>query len=192
MSGTPGILADWEIRLLAEHAGMIDPLSEPVRGPGTVSYGLDSYGYDFRLAPEIWIFTDTTTGGGLPVDPKAFDERLYTPRKLNGPYAIPPHGFVMGRSIERFRIPPDVLVLGAGKTTYARSGVFVQTTPLNPGWEGVLMLAIHNVSPHPVLVYPGEGIAKLVFFRASSPCGATYPSLGGKYQGQEAIIGPRV
>lgn len=187
-----GVLADWEIRQLAEEKRMIEPFSGPVRDSGVISFGLDSYGYDFRLASEIWIFTDATTGGGLPVDPKAFDKQLYIRRLLDGPYAIPPRGFIMGLSVEYFRIPDDILVLGSGKTTYARSGVFVQTTPLNPGWEGILMLSICNISPHPVCVYPGEGIAKLVFFRAANPCSATYLQLGGKYQGQREIVGPRV
>lgn len=187
-----GILADFEIRRLSGE-GMIEPFSEAVRKPGIISFGLDSYGYDIRLHPGIWVFTDVSPGGGgLTVDPKAFHERLYVPRELGGPYAIPPRGFVLGRSAEFFRIPRGILVLGAGKTTYERSGVSVQVTPLNPEWDGTLMLSIANLSPHPVFIYPGEGIAKLIFFRAMQVCEASYPQLGGKYQGQKQIIGPRV
>lgn len=187
-----GILADWQIRELAARHKMIDPFSEPVREAGIISYGLDSYGYDIRLCPGIWIFTDVAGSGGLPVDPKAFGDQLYMPRNLDGPYAIPPGGFILGRSVEYFRIPRDIFVMGTGKTTYARSGIFVQVTPLNPEWEGVMMLAISNVSPHPVSIYPGEGIAKMVFLKAAESCEVSYPELGGKYQGQKQIIGPRV
>ncbi|MBI3305138.1 dCTP deaminase [Candidatus Parcubacteria bacterium] len=186
-----GLLCDAQIRALAQE-GMIEPFSEAVRTKGIISYGLDSYGYDFRLGGEAWAFSDVGTGGSLPVDPKRFDTKLYFPFRLDDPYAVPPRGFVLGLSVERFKIPRGIMVIGAGKTTYARSGVIVQVTPLNPEWEGVLMLSISNASPHPVLIYPREGIAKLLFFRAEATCESSYVELGGKYQGQEGIVGPRV
>lgn len=186
-----GLLCDAQIRALARE-GMISPFSEAVREKGIISYGLDSYGYDFRLGEEAWAFSDVSTGGALPVDPKHFDARLYFPIHLNKPYAVPPRGLVLGLSVERFKIPRGIMVIGAGKTTYARSGIIVQVTPLNPEWEGVLMLSVSNSSPHPVLIYPREGIAKLLFFRAAEFCDASYAELGGKYQGQDALVGPRV
>ncbi len=186
-----GLLCDSQIRALARE-GMIEPFSEPVRQAGVISYGLDSYGYDFRLGEEAWAFSDVGTGGAVDVDPKRFDTRLYFPLRLEKPYAVPPRGFVLGRSVEHFKIPRGVMVIGAGKTTYARSGIIVQVTPLNPEWEGVLMISISNASPHPVLIYPRDGIAKLLFFRAEATCEVSYVELGGKYQGQQSIIGPRV
>jgi len=191
--GASGILPDHEITLLAR-AGMIEPF-EPVQvskrdGVRVLSYGVSSYGYDARLADEFKVFTNTY---GAVIDPKGFDERIFVDvRATEGYVIIPPNSFVLGRTVERFRIPRDVLVVCVGKSTYARCGILVNVTPLEPEWEGHVTLEFSNTTPLPAKLYANEGACQFLFFRGSSPCKTSYSDRKGKYQGQTGVTPPRM
>lgn len=191
--GAPGILPDHEITALAQ-AGMIQPF-EPVQvskrdGQRVLSYGVSSYGYDARVADEFKVFTNTY---GTVVDPKNFDERSFVDvRARDGYIVIPPNSFVLGRTIERFRIPRDVLVVCVGKSTYARCGIIVNVTPLEPEWEGHVTLEFSNTTPLPAKLYANEGVCQFLFLRSASPCKTSYADRKGKYQGQTGVTLPRL
>lgn len=191
--GGPGILPDHEITLLAR-AGMIEPF-EPVQvskvdGRRVLSYGVSSYGYDARVADEFKVFTNTY---GTIVDPKNFDDRSFVDvRAKDGYIIIPPNSFVLGRTVERFRIPRDVLVVCVGKSTYARTGLIVNVTPLEPEWTGHVTLEFSNTTPLPAKLYANEGACQFLFFRGSSPCKTSYSDRKGKYQGQTGVTPPRM
>jgi dCTP deaminase len=191
--GGPGILPDHEITLLAR-AGMIEPF-EPVQvskvdGRRVLSYGVSSYGYDARVADDFKVFTNTY---GTIVDPKNFDDRSFVDvRAKDGYIIIPPNSFVLGRTVERFRIPRDVLVVCVGKSTYARTGLIVNVTPLEPCWEGHVTLEFSNTTPLPAKLYANEGACQFLFFRGSSPCKTSYSDRKGKYQGQTGVTPPRM
>jgi dCTP deaminase len=185
-----GILNDMDIRDMVHRLDMISPFKdyvEAIPAPGVISSGLSSFGYDARLGDTFKVF-----GGGVPplagylvVDPKAFRSDLVTERKVSvgGPLTIRPHGFVLGYTIERFKIPVDVCALATGKSTYARCGLIVTPTPLEPGWEGHVTVEITNVTDYPALVYPGEGICQFQFHRGTTPQ-RTYNMRSGRYSGQ--------
>jgi dCTP deaminase len=176
-------LPDQWIRKMAKDKKMIEPFADQRQRKGKISYGVSSYGYDFRLSREYKI-PDFKNSKGL--DPKKIAEngfRDFVGRKC----VIPPNSFILGRSLEYFRIPRDVLVLCQGKSTYARSGVIVNVTPLEPEWEGYITIALVNSAPVPATVYSEEGIAQLVFIRAESECGTSYADRKGKYQAQKQI-----
>ncbi len=177
----------WIRRMALEH-GMIKPFEAGQVRNGSISFGLSSFGYDIRVAPEFKVFTNVHN---LVVDPKAFDERSFV--DVNGPECIiPPNSFALARTVERFRVPSDVLVLCVGKSTYARCGIIVNVTPLEPGWEGYLTLEISNTTPLPARIYGGEGIAQLVFFQGDETPDVTYADRKGKYQGQTGVALPRL
>lgn len=177
-----GLLPDFEIRRLAA-AGMIQPFAEGVNSPGTLSYGLSSYGYDVRAASEWKIFTNVNS---TTVDPKNFDPKSFV--TMNGPECIiPPNSFVLTSSVEYFKIPRDVMVVCMGKSTYARCGLVVNVTPLEADWEGHVTLEISNTTPLPAKVYANEGIAQFLFFRGAAPCEVSYADKGGKYQRQTGV-----
>jgi len=182
------VLSDHEIRGLSGPAGMIDPFDDTrlAKVPGTISWGVSSYGYDMRLADEFLVCDE---GDTRPLDPKRFDAGCMK-RVTGGPCEIPPGGYALGRSLEYFRIPRDVLVVVFGKSTYARCGVLVNVTPLEPEWEGCVTISIVNPLKRPVLVYPREGIAQLVFLRASVACAVSYRDKAGRYQAQRDITAP--
>jgi dCTP deaminase len=181
-------LPDHWIKEMSRKHQMIAPFAAAKSGKGKVSFGLSSYGYDFRLADEYKI---PEFGSAKCVDPKRADAMTF--RDLQGRSClIPPNSFVLGRSLEYFRIPRDVLVLCQGKSTYARCGVIINVTPLEPEWEGYLTIAIVNASPVPAKIYSGEGIAQLVFFRAETECAVSYADKKGKYQAQQEIVTSRV
>jgi dCTP deaminase len=162
---------------------MIEPFAEQRKRAGKISYGVSSYGYDFRLARDFKI-PDFT--GVKNVDPKKMDQISF--RDCSSPSClIPANSFILGRSLEYFRIPRDVIVICQGKSTYARSGVIVNVTPLEPQWEGFITVAIVNTAPVPSRIYPEEGIAQLVFIRAESECKTSYSDRKGKYQAQKQI-----
>ncbi len=168
--------------------GMITPFAEEqVRG-GVISYGVSSYGYDMRIADEFKIFTNVNA---TVVDPKAFDPNSFIEFK-GKECIIPPNSFVLARSLEYFRIPRDVLVLCLGKSTYARCGLVVNVTPLEPEWEGHVTIEISNTTPLPAKVYANEGIAQLVFLKAEEICEISYSDKTGKYQAQRGITLPKV
>lgn len=167
---------------------MIEPFEARQVREGAISYGLSSYGYDIRVASEFKVFTNVHN---LVVDPKDFDERSFVDVKAPE-CIIPPNSFALARTVERFRIPSDVLVLCVGKSTYARCGIIVNVTPLEPAWEGFLTLEISNTTPLPARIYGGEGIAQLVFFQGDEIPDATYADRRGKYQGQAGVTLPKL
>jgi len=185
---TMPVLSDRWIREMSKKHQMISPYAEQKSRPGKISYGASSYGYDFRLADEYRI---PDFGSVKCLDPKKMDDVAFQDFKGRS-CLIPPNAFILGRSLEYFRIPRDVLAICQGKSTYARSGILVNITPLEPEWEGYLTIAISNLSPLPARIYSGEGIAQLVFIRAESECAVSYADRKGKYQAQKQIVASRV
>ena len=167
---------------------MIEPFLEKQSSEGIISYGLSSYGYDARLSDEFMIFTNVDNA---IVDPKNFSQNSFVERKTDV-CVIPPNSFVLCRTVEYFRIPKDVLVICLGKSTYARCGLIVNVTPLEPGWEGQVTLEISNTTPLPAKVYANEGIAQFLFYKGESPCEVTYADRAGKYMGQKGVTLPRL
>ena len=184
----PGIMPDHWIREQALNHGMIEPFVEKQTAEGKISYGLSSFGYDSRCSDEFKIFTNVDNA---IVDPKNFSEDSFVDRQTDV-CIIPPNSFVLTRSVEYFRIPKDVLVVCLGKSTYARCGLIVNVTPLEPGWEGHVTLEISNTTPLPAKVYANEGVAQFLFFKGSSDCEVTYADRAGKYMGQQGVTLPRI
>ena len=184
----PGIMPDHWIREQAINHGMIEPFVEKQTAEGKISYGLSSFGYDSRCSDEFKIFTNVDNA---IVDPKNFSEDSFVDRQTDV-CIIPPNSFVLTRSVEYFRIPKDVLVVCLGKSTYARCGLIVNVTPLEPGWEGHVTLEISNTTPLPAKVYANEGVAQFLFFKGSSDCEVTYADRAGKYMGQQGVTLPRI
>jgi dCTP deaminase len=180
------IRPDWWIRDRAR-AGMIEPFTDHLERRGVISYGLSSFGYDLRAAPEWRIFVNAFH---TVVDPKHFDPRSLV--EFEGDTCIiPPNSFVLTRSLEYLRIPDDTMVIALGKSSYARCGVVANVTPLEPGWEGHVTLELSNTTPLPAKVYAHEGIVQLLFFQGERP-EVTYRDRGGKYQGQTGVTLPRL
>ncbi len=176
------------IRKMAREHDMINPFAESQVREGVISYGLSSYGYDLRVAEEFKIFTNVNS---TIVDPKQFDERSFV--EFRGPVCIiPPNSFTLARSVEYFRIPRSVLTICVGKSTYARCGIIVNVTPLEPEWEGYVTLEISNTTPLPARVYSNEGLCQIVFFDSEELCEVSYKDKQGKYQGQKGIVLPKV
>lgn len=188
----PGIMPDHWIRDQALNHGMIEPFAEKqnreVNGQKIISYGLSSYGYDARCSNEFMIFTNVDNA---IVDPKDFSQQSFVER-TNDVCVIPPNSFVLTRTVEYFRIPKDVLVVCLGKSTYARCGLIVNVTPLEPGWEGHVTLELSNTTPLPAKVYANEGIAQFLFFKGSSACETSYADRAGKYMAQRGVTLPRI
>lgn len=182
------VLPDYLIRDLAQNHGMISPFEEKQKRDGVISYGLSSYGYDARLADEFKIFTNVDNA---IVDPKSFSEKSFVNRKADV-CVIPPNSFILCRTVEYFKIPRDVLVICLGKSTYARCGLIVNVTPLEPEWEGHVTLEISNTTPLPSRVYANEGIAQFLFLKGEGPCETSYADKGGKYMGQHGVTLPRM
>ncbi len=175
---------------MALEQGMIEPF-EPAQVGGTViSYGLSSYGYDVRLADEFKVLVAGGAGQGL-VDPKAMSAAAFVDTRTNV-FELAPQSFVLGRTIEYFRIPSNVLTLCTGKSSYARCGVMVNVTPFEPGWEGNATLCIANVGSRPVRLYACEGIAQVLFFESDEACEISYADKQGKYQAQQDITPARL
>jgi len=180
------IRPDWWIRDRARE-GMIEPFTDRLERRGVISYGLSSFGYDLRAAPEWRIFVNAFN---TVVDPKHFDTRSLV--EFEGDTCIiPPNSFVLTRSLEYLRIPDDTMVIALGKSSYARCGVVANVTPLEPGWEGHVTLELSNTTPLPAKVYAHEGIVQLLFFQGERP-EVTYRDRGGKYQGQTGVTLPRL
>ena len=185
------IKADHWIRRMAKEHGMIEPY-EPgqVRsndGGRIVSYGTSSYGYDVRCAADFKVFTNISS---TTVDPKAFDENSFVDMQTDV-CVIPPNSFALARTVEYFRIPRNVLTICLGKSTYARCGIIVNVTPLEPEWEGHVTLEFSNTTPLPAKVYANEGVAQMLFFESDEPCEISYADRGGKYQGQTGVTLPK-
>ncbi len=186
------IKSDHWIRRMAEQHGMIEPF-EPgqVRHNSQgkiVSYGTSSYGYDVRCANEFKIFTNINSA---IVDPKAFDGKSFMDVRADV-CIIPPNSFALARTIEYFRIPRNVLTICVGKSTYARCGIIVNVTPLEPEWEGQVTLEFSNTTNLPAKIYANEGVAQMLFFESDEVCHTSYKDRGGKYQGQTGVTLPRM
>jgi dCTP deaminase len=182
------IRPDRWIREMCRTQKMIEPFEENQVRDGVISYGVSSYGYDVRIADEFKIFTNVNS---TIVDPKQVDPASMVDFK--GPVAIvPPNSFALGRTIEYFRIPRNVITICLGKSTYARCGIITNVTPFEPEWEGHVTLEISNTTPLPAKIYANEGIAQVLFFESSEPCETSYRDRKGKYQAQRGITLPRL
>ncbi|MAL80617.1 MAG: dCTP deaminase [Sneathiella sp.] len=182
------ILSDKWIRQTARDTGMIEPFVESQKREGIISYGLSSYGYDARVSDEFKIFTNIDSA---TVDPKAFSSTSFVDRKTDV-CVIPPNSFVLARTVEYFRIPRDVLVICLGKSTYARCGIIVNVTPLEPEWEGHVTLEFSNTTPLPAKIYANEGACQFLFLKGNEPCEVSYKDRAGKYMRQEGVTLPRL
>jgi dCTP deaminase len=186
------IKSDRWIRQMALQEGMIEPFADQqvreVDGSRVISYGTSSYGYDVRCAREFKIFTNVHTTS--VVDPKNFDETSFVSIDENF-CIIPPNSFALARTVEYFRIPRDVLTVCLGKSTYARCGIIVNVTPLEPEWEGHVTLEFSNTTPLPAKIYADEGVAQMLFFQSDEQCDTTYKQRGGKYMGQTGVTPPK-
>lgn len=186
------VLCDTQIRELVG----IEPFEAAERRPDTISYGVSSYGYDVRVGTRFKIFTNAPSGGTAIVDPKAFSPDLFLEidtRDLGQDHiVIPPNSFALAETVETMSIPRDTLVICVGKSTYARCGLIVNVTPLEPEWRGKVTLEISNTTPLPAKVYAEEGIAQMVFLKADRVCETSYADKGGKYQDQDGLTLPRV
>jgi dCTP deaminase len=186
------VLCDTQIRELIG----IEPFAENVKRPSRVSFGVSSYGYDVRVGTRFKVFTNTTTGGAAVVDPKHFSEDLFVTidTDLTGRdhIIIPPNSFALAETVETIRVPRDVLAICVGKSTYARCGIIVNVTPLEPEWRGKVTIEISNTTPLPARIYANEGIAQMVFLKADRVCAVSYADKRGKYQDQAGLTLPCV
>ena len=187
------VLCDSQIRELVG----IEPFDENIKRPGRISYGVSSYGYDVRVGSLFKIFTPTPPHGGQAiVDPKAFGDDMFVTidvKNTNKDHVIiPPNSFALAETVEVISVPRDVLAICVGKSTYARCGLIVNVTPLEPEWRGKVTLEISNTTPLPAKVYANEGIAQMVFLQASRVCAVSYADKGGKYQDQAGLTLPKV
>jgi dCTP deaminase len=182
------IMPDSWIRDMAQRHGMIEPFVEKQTAEGVISYGLSSYGYDARVSDEFKIFTNVDNA---IVDPKNFAEQSFVDRKVDV-CVIPPNSFALARTVEYFRVPRDVLVICLGKSTYARCGLIVNVTPLEPEWEGYVTLEISNTTPLPAKVYANEGLCQFLFLKGEGPCEVSYADRKGKYMKQTGVTLPKL
>ncbi|MSQ55126.1 MAG: dCTP deaminase [Betaproteobacteria bacterium] len=186
------IKSDRWIRRMAAEARMIEPFEpgqvKETGGRRIVSYGTSSYGYDIRCSTEFKIFTNINS---TIVDPKDFDAKNFVDFK-GDVCIIPPNSFALARTIEYFRIPRNVLTICLGKSTYARCGIIVNVTPLEPEWEGHVTLEFSNTTPLPARIYANEGVAQVLFLESDEVCETSYKDRGGKYQGQRGVTLPRI
>ena len=185
------IKSDQWIRRMAAETGMIEPFAATqVRTAGErkiISYGTSSYGYDVRCAREFKIFTNINS---TIVDPKQFDAKSFVDVTADV-CIIPPNSFALARTVEYFRIPRSVLTVCLGKSTYARCGIIVNVTPLEPEWEGHVTLEFSNTTPLPAKIYANEGVAQMLFFESDQVCETSYRDRGGKYMGQQGVTLPK-
>jgi dCTP deaminase len=182
------VLSDKTIRKLANEEDMISPFEDKQVREGKISYGLSSFGYDARVSEEFKIFTNVNSE---IVDPKDFKSTNFVTK--NGPMCIiPPNSFALARTVEKFKIPKDILVICLGKSTYARCGIIVNVTPLEPGWEGYVTLEFSNTTPLPAKIYANEGVAQFIFLSGNETPETTYADRNGKYMGQTGVTLPKV
>ncbi len=190
------IKSDRWIRRMAREHNMIDPFTDAQvrntdsQGTKVISYGVSSYGYDMRVAPEFKIFTNALS---VIVDPKEFNPKSFV--EYEGDVCVvPPNSFALARSVEYFRIPRNILTICVGKSTYARCGIITNVTPFEPEWEGHVTLEISNTTPLPAKIYANEGICQVLFFEADDDdiCETSYADKKGKYQAQRGVTLPRL
>jgi dCTP deaminase len=177
------IKPDHWIEKMALENKMITPFEKSQIAKSVISFGLSAYGYDFRLSNEFKIFDKLNNSA---IDPKNINEDLFTIFKGNE-CLIPPNSFVLGKSLEYFRIPRNILGICVGKSTYARCGIITNVTPLEPEWEGYITISISNTTPVPAKIYANEGICQVIFFESDSLCKVSYADKKGKYQSQKDI-----
>ena len=182
------IMPDSWIKKMATEKNMIEPFVAEQNKKGVISYGLSSYGYDARVSDEFKVFTNVNNA---LVDPKNFSEESFIERKANS-CIIPPNSFVLARTVEYFKIPRDVLVICLGKSTYARCGIIVNVTPLEPEWEGHVTLEFSNTTPLPARIYANEGACQFLFLKGDSTCDVSYLERSGKYMKQRGVTLPKL
>jgi dCTP deaminase len=179
-----GILPDWQIQRDIK----IEPFADSSIRPGVISYGVSSYGYDVRVGRHFKLFTNVY---GAVIDPKNFNPSAFV--DIEGDHCVvPPNSFALAETVECFEIPRDILAICLGKSTYARCGILVNITPLEPEWRGKITIEISNTTPLPAKIYAGEGIAQILFFRAEAVCRTSYADKKGKYQDQKGLTLPFV
>ena len=186
------IKSDKWIKKMSKEVEMINPFSEnqirvDKNGVKLISYGVSSYGYDVRCSDEFKVFTNINSA---IVDPKSFDEKSFVDI-TSDVCVIPPNSFALARTVEYFKIPRNVLTICLGKSTYARCGIIVNVTPLEPEWEGHVTLEFSNTTNLPAKIYAGEGVAQMLFFESDEVCETSYKDRGGKYQGQTGVTLPK-
>ena len=182
------VLSDKWIKKTVKQMGMISPFVDKQIRKGKISFGLSSYGYDARVSSEFKIFTNVNSG---IVDPKVFKKESFV-TKVGKECIIPPNSFALARTVEYFKIPDDILVICLGKSTYARCGIIVNVTPLEPGWEGHVTLEFSNTTPLPAKIYANEGVAQFIFLKGNETPKVTYADRNGKYMGQTGVTLPKV
>ena len=187
------IKPDVWIKRMAESEGMIEPFSENQvrvddKGEKLISYGVSSFGYDVRCANEFKVFTNIHSA---TVDPKVFDDNSFVDI-TSDVCVIPPNSFALARTVEYFRIPRNVLTICLGKSTYARCGIIVNVTPLEPEWEGHVTLEFSNTTPLPARIYANEGACQFLFLKGDKPPEVSYADRKGKYMGQQGITMPKL
>lgn len=179
-----GVLSDWQI----EKEIKIEPFAEGVARPGVISYGVSSYGYDVRVGRRFKVFTNARCA---VVDPKNFDPASFV--DMEGDWClIPPNSFALAETVEYLEIPRDIVAICVGKSTFARCGIIVNVTPLEPEWRGKVTIEISNTTPLPAKIYANEGIAQILFLRADQVCRTSYADKRGKYQDQKGLTLPFV
>ena len=183
------ILSDKCIKKMALDHNMISPFQDKQVREGNISYGLSSFGYDARVGDEFKIFYNVESS---IVDPKKFTSNNFITKKTSDYIVIPPNSFALATTIEKFKIPRDVMCIVVGKSTYARCGIIVNVTPLEPGWEGHVTLEFSNTTPLPAKIYANEGIAQFVFIKGNEKPQVTYASRKGKYMKQRGVTLPKV
>ena len=182
------VLSDRWIKKMALEKEMIKPFVSEQKRDNKISYGLSSFGYDARVSDEFKIFTNVNSE---IVDPKNFKPTNFVTKNVSE-CIIPPNSFVLASTIEFFKIPKDVLVICLGKSTYARCGIIVNVTPLEPGWEGHVTLEFSNTTPLPAKIYANEGVAQFIFLKGNETPEITYSDRKGKYMGQTGVTLPKV
>ena len=182
------IMPDSWIKKMAKQNNMIKPFAEEQNKNGVISFGVSSYGYDARVSDEFKVFTNVNNA---LVDPKNFSEASFIERKADS-CIIPPNSFVLARTVEYFKIPRDILVICLGKSTYARCGIIVNVTPLEPEWEGHVTLEFSNTTPLPARVYANEGACQFLFLKGDIACDISYLERSGKYMGQRGVTLPKL
>ena len=182
------VLSDRWIKKMAIEKEMIKPFVAKQTSSKNISYGLSSYGYDARVSNEFKIFTDVDSA---VVDPKNFNNNSFVSRSGNE-CIVPPNSFALASTVEYFKIPKDILVICLGKSTYARCGIIVNVTPLEPGWEGHVTLEFSNTTPLPAKIYANEGAAQFIFLKGNEEPETTYAQRNGKYMKQTGVTLPKV
>ena len=179
-----GLLADWQIRKFVK----IEPFAEESYRPGVISFGVSSYGYDVRVGRKFKLFTNVY---GAIIDPKKFDPSAFVDIEADH-CVIPPNSFALAETVEHFEIPRVILAICLGKSTYARCGIIVNVTHLEPEWRGKITIEISNTTPLPAKIYANEGIAQVLFFESDQVCETSYKDKAGKYQKQQGLTLPRL